>query len=157
MGLDSYLKELTQNSKLTTQNSKMRILAIDYGTKRCGIAVTDELKLIASALATVETTELLDFLQQYCQAEPVERIIVGLPKQVSGELSESETAIATFIEKLQEKLPEMPVSRYDERFTSKIASHILVESGTKKKKRQDKALLDRISATLILQDYLSSL
>ncbi|MFC2273403.1 MAG: Holliday junction resolvase RuvX, partial [Capnocytophaga granulosa] len=104
----------------------MRILAIDYGTKRCGIAVTDELKLIASALATVETTELLDFLQQYCLAEPVERIIVGLPKQVSGELSESETAIATFIEKLQEKLPEMPVSRYDERFTSKIASHILV-------------------------------
>ena len=131
----------------------MRILAIDYGTKRCGIAVTDELKLIASALATVETTELLDFLEKYCQAEPVERIIVGLPKQVSGELSESETAIATFIE----KLPEMPVSRYDERFTSKIASHILVESGTKKKKRQDKALLDRISATLILQDYLSSL
>ena len=123
----------------------MRILAIDYGTKRCGIAVTDELKLIASALATVETTELLDFLQKYCQAEPVERIIVGLPKQVSGELSESEAAIATFIEKLQEKLPEMP------------ASHILVESGTKKKKRQDKALLDRISATLILQDYLSSL
>ena len=75
----------------------MRILAIDYGTKRCGIAVTDELKLIASALATVETTELLDFLQKYCQAEPVERIIVGLPKQVSGELSESETAIATFL------------------------------------------------------------
>ena len=135
----------------------MRILAIDYGTKRCGIAVTDELKLIASALATVETTELLDFLQKYCLAEPVERIIVGLPKQVSGELSENETAIATFIEKLQEKLPEMPVSRDDERFTSKIASHILVESGTKKKKRQDKALLDRISATLILQDYLSSL
>jgi len=147
-------KKITQNSKLKTQ---MRILAIDYGTKRCGIAVTDELKLIASALATVETTELLDFLEKYCQAEQVECIIVGLPKQVSGELSESETAIATFIEKLQEKLPEIPVSRYDERFTSKIASHILVESGTKKKKRQDKALLDRISATLILQDYLSSL
>ena len=135
----------------------MRILAIDYGTKRCGIAVTDELKLIASALATVETTELLDFLEKYCQAEQVECIIVGLPKQVSGELSESEQAIAPFIGKLQEKLPEIPVSRYDERFTSKIASHILVESGTKKKKRQDKALLDRISATLILQDYLSSL
>ena len=135
----------------------MRILAIDYGTKRCGIAVTDELKLIASALATVETTELLDFSAKYCQAEQVERIIVGLPKQVSGELSESEQAIAPFIEKLQEKLPKIPVSRYDERFTSKIASHILVESGTKKKKRQDKALLDRISATLILQDYLSSL
>ena len=134
----------------------MRILAIDYGTKRCGIAVTDELKLIASALATVETPQLLDFLQKYCQ-ESVERIIVGLPKQVSGELSESEQAIAPFIEKLQEKLPKIPVSRYDERFTSKIASHILVESGTKKKKRQDKALLDRISATLILQDYLSSL
>ena len=135
----------------------MRILAIDYGTKRCGIAVTDELKLIASALATVETPQLLDFLQKYCQSESVERIIVGLPKQVSGELSESEQAIAPFIEKLQEKLPKIPVSRYDERFTSKIASHILVESGPKKKKRQDKALLDRISATLILQDYLSSL
>lgn len=135
----------------------MRILAIDYGTKRCGIAVTDELKLIASALATVETTELLDFLEKYCQAEQVECIIVGLPKQVSGELSESEQAIAPFIEKLQEKHPKIPVSRYDERFTSKIASHILVQSGTKKKKRQDKALLDRISATLILQDYLSSL
>ena len=127
----------------------MRILAIDYGTKRCGIAVTDELKLIASALATVETPQLLDFLQKYCQEESVERIIIGLPKQVSGELSESEQAIAPFI--------QIPVSRYDERFTSKIASHILVESGTKKKKRQDKALLDRISATLILQDYLSSL
>ena len=135
----------------------MRILAIDYGTKRCGIAVTDELKLIASPLTTVEASELLDFLQQYCQSESVERIIVGLPKQTSGELSESETAITTFIERLQEKLPEIPVSRYDERFTSKIASHILVESGTKKKKRQDKALLDKISATLILQDYLSSL
>ena len=135
----------------------MRILAIDYGTKRCGIAVTDELKLIASPLTTVEASELLDFLQQCCQTESVERIIVGLPKQTSGELSESETAITTFIEKLQEKLPEIPVSRYDERFTSKIASHILVESGTKKKKRQDKALLDKISATLILQDYLSSL
>ena len=135
----------------------MRILAIDYGTKRCGIAVTDELKLIASALATVETPQLLDFLQKYCQEESGERIIVGLPKQVSGELSESEQAIAPFIEKLQEKLPKIPVSRYDERFTSKIASHILVQSGTKKKKRQDKALLDRISATLILQDYLSSL
>ena len=135
----------------------MRILAIDYGTKRCGIAVTDELKLIASPLTTVEASELLDFVQQYCQSESVERIIVGLPKQTSGELSESETAITTFIEKLQEKLPEIPISRYDERFTSKIASHILVESGTKKKKRQDKALLDKISATLILQDYLSSL
>ena len=111
----------------------MRILAIDYGTKRCGIAVTDELKLIASALATVETTELLDFLEKYCQAEQVERIIVGLPKQVSGELSESEQAIVPFIEKLQEKLPKIPVSRYDERFTSKIASHILVETGTHKK------------------------
>ena len=135
----------------------MRILAIDYGTRRCGIAVTDELKLIASPLTTVEASELLDFLQQYCQSESVERIIVGLPKQTSGELSESETAITTFIERLQEKLPEIPISRYDERFTSKIASHILVESGTKKKKRQDKALLDKISATLILQDYLSSL
>ena len=135
----------------------MRILAIDYGTKRCGIAVTDELKLIASPLTTVEASELLDFVQQYCQSESVERIIVGLPKQTSGELSESETAITTFIEKLQEKLPEIPISRYDERFTSKIASHILVESGTKKKKRQDKALLDKISATLILQEYLSSL
>ena len=110
----------------------MRILAIDYGTKRCGIAVTDELKLIASALATVETPQLLDFLQKYCQEESVERIIVGLPKQVSG-------------------------SRFDERFTSKIASNFVVECGNKNKKRQDKALLDRISATLILQDYLSSL
>lgn len=116
----------------------MRILAIDYGTKRCGIAVTDELKLIASALATVETTELLDFLQQYCQSESVERIIIGLPKQTSGEPSESEAAIVSFMEKLQEKLPEIPVSRYDERFTSKIASHILVESGTKKKNDKTK-------------------
>ena len=104
----------------------MRILAIDYGTKRCGIAVTDELKLIASALATVETPQLLDFLQKYCQAEPVERIIVGLPKQVSGELSESEAAIAPFIEKPQETPPEIPVPRFAERFTTKIATHILV-------------------------------
>ena len=118
----------------------MRILAIDYGTKRCGIAVTDELKLIASALATVETTELLDFLQKYCQAEQVERIIVGLPKQVSGELSESEAAIASFIGKLQEKLPEVPVSRYDERFTSKIASHILGEWYQKEKATRQSAL-----------------
>ena len=135
----------------------MRILAIDYGTKRCGIAVTDELKLIASALATVETPQLLDFLQKYCQEESVERIIVGLPKQVSGELSESEQAIAPFIEKLQETLHKIPVARFDQLFTSKISSNIGVLFVTKKKKRQDKALLDRISATLILQDYLSSL
>lgn len=132
-----------------------RILAIDYGLKRTGIAVTDPLKLIASGLTTVPTTDLLDYLEGYVNKEEVERIVVGAPRRMSNEASELEGTIAGFLLELGKRLPLIPISRQDERFTSKIAARSLVEGGMKKKKRRDKALLDEISATLILQSYLS--
>jgi putative Holliday junction resolvase len=133
-----------------------RILAIDYGTKRVGIAVTDPLKIIASSLTTVHANEILAFLTDYSQKEEIELIVVGLPKQMDGQASDSEIHIAQFLKKLKQSLPLIPVVRYDERYTSKMAFQTLIDAGYKKKQRQDKKLLDSVSATLILQGYLLS-
>ncbi|WP_407556280.1 Holliday junction resolvase RuvX [Winogradskyella sp. 4-2091] len=133
-----------------------RILAIDYGTKRTGLAVTDEMQIIASGLTTVETKTLLQYLKDYTSKEMVERIVVGLPKQMDNTASESEVYIQKFLVQLSKALPEIPVARVDERFTSKMAFQTMIDSGLKKKQRKNKALVDEISATLILQSYLSS-
>ena len=132
-----------------------RILAFDYGTKRTGIAVTDPLQLIASALKTVETSEILPFLKAYCTNEEVVLFVVGLPKQMNNLPSESEQFIKSFIRNLTRTFPEIPIKREDERFTSKMALHSMIDFGIKKKQRQNKALVDEISATLILQSYLN--
>lgn len=132
-----------------------RILAIDYGKVRTGIAVTDELQLIASGLTTVLTKELLSFLITYVETENVETFVVGLPKQMNDEASESEALIRPFLDKLEKKLPNIPIERVDERFTSKMAFQTMIDSGLKKKQRKNKALIDEISATIILQSYLS--
>lgn len=132
-----------------------RILALDYGKVRTGIAVTDELQLIASGLSTVETKKLLPFLEEYTQKESVELFVVGLPKQMDNTESESEVLIKGFLNKLKARFPSIPVERQDERFTSKMAVQSMLDSGMKKKKRRDKALVDEISATLILQAYLN--
>ena len=137
-------------------SSMGRILALDYGIKRTGIAVTDELQIIASGLTTVSTPDLLDYLSEYVENENVELIVVGLPKQMNYEDSDSEFLIATFLVELSEKLPHIPVQRVDERFTSKMAFKTMIDSGLSKKKRRNKALADQISASLILQTYLNS-
>jgi putative Holliday junction resolvase len=131
-----------------------RILAIDFGTKRTGIAVTDELQIIASGLTTVSTKELLQFLKDYIKKEQVELFLVGEPKQMDNTPSESEIYILSFLEKLEKLFPNIPIQRIDERFTSKMAFQTMIDSGLKKKQRKNKALVDEISATLILQSYL---
>jgi len=131
-----------------------RLLAIDYGTKRTGIAVTDPLQIIASGLTTVDTKALLPFLKEYITTETVETFIIGYPKQMDNSDSESEVFIQKFIVQLQKDIPEIPIVRVDERFTSKMAFQTMIDSGLKKKQRQNKALIDEISATLILQSYL---
>ncbi|MGB7396171.1 MAG: Holliday junction resolvase RuvX [Pricia sp.] len=133
-----------------------RLLALDYGKKRTGLAITDELQLIASGLTTVASHELLNFLEDYVAAEKVAQFVVGEPRQMNYTPSESEAYIAPFLVKLKEKFPEIPIARQDERFTSKMAMQSMVEGGMKKKQRRNKALVDEISATLILQAYLSS-
>ena len=131
-----------------------RILAIDFGKKRTGIAVTDELQIIASGLTTVDTSELLTFLKNYIQKENIELFLVGKPKQMDNSASESEVLILPFLEKLEKAIPSIPIKRVDERFTSKMAFQTMIDSGLKKKQRQNKALVDEISATIILQSYL---
>lgn len=133
-----------------------RILAIDYGKKRTGLAVSDTLQLIANGLTTVPTHTLLDFVTAYVQKEPVERIVVGLPKQMNNELSDNMKNIEPFVRALRKKLPEIPVEYVDERFTSVIAHRTMLDAGLKKKDRQNKGLVDEISATIILQSYLES-
>ncbi|NRR91866.1 Holliday junction resolvase RuvX [Winogradskyella undariae] len=133
-----------------------RILAIDYGTKRTGLAVTDEMQIIASGLTTVDTKQLLEYLKKYVSTENVEKIVVGLPKQMDNTASESEVYIKKFLKLLLKEIPQIPVDRVDERFTSKMAFQTMIDSGLKKKQRKNKALVDEISATLILQSYLSS-
>ena len=133
-----------------------RILAIDYGKVRTGIAITDELQIIASGLTTVPTKELIPFLQEYLKEESVELFLVGLPKQMNNEPSESEEFIIPFLKKLKAMFPKIPIIRVDERFTSKIAFQTMIEGGLSKKQRKNKALVDEISATLILQSYLYS-
>jgi len=133
-----------------------RIIAIDYGKKRVGIAVTDPLRIIASGLKTIATEEVFSFLKDYFSNESVELALIGEPKQMNGTPSESTEIIEKFVVQFQIEFPNIKTKRIDERFTSKIASKTLIESGLKKKKRQDKSLLDTISATIILQDYLLS-
>ena len=133
-----------------------RILSIDYGRKRCGIAVTDTLQLAANALTTVRTCELEAFLLDYTAREPVEKIIMGLPVTMRGEPSESMRYITPALRRLHKILPDVPVELYDERFTSVLAHRAMLEGGMKKMQRRDKAVVDRISATIILNDYLSS-
>tara|TARA_R110002073_G_scaffold40547_5_gene115034 strand:+ start:139750 stop:140166 length:417 start_codon:yes stop_codon:yes gene_type:complete len=134
-----------------------RILAIDYGKKRTGIAITDELQLIASGLTTVATETIFTFLTTYFLTEDVELILVGEPKQMNNTPSESEALIQPFIVKLKKEFPNIPITRVDERFTSKMAFQTMIDSGLKKKQRQNKALVDEISATIILQSYLYGL
>ena len=131
-----------------------RLLAIDYGSNRTGIAVTDEMQIIASGLTTVDTKTLMDFLKSYTTKETVNLILIGLPKQMNNELSESEPLILKFIKRLAKELPDMPIQRVDERFTSKMAFQTMIDIGLNKKQRKNKALVDEISATLILQSYL---
>ena len=131
-----------------------RILAFDYGEKRTGLAITDELQIIASGLTTVATKKIFSFLTDYLKNETVELFIVGEPKQLNSKESESEQFIKPFIQKLKTTFPKIPIKRVDERFTSKMAFQSMIDSGLKKKHRQNKALVDEISATLILQSYL---
>ena len=133
-----------------------RILAFDYGEKRTGIAVTDELQIIASGLTTVDTKQLFSFITNYLKKEQVELFVVGEPKQMNNTPSESEALISVFVTKLGQTFPKIPIKRIDERFTSKMAFQSMIDSGLKKKHRQNKALIDEISATLILQTYLST-
>lgn len=134
-----------------------RILAIDYGKKRTGIAVSDPLKLIAGGLTTVATAELMKFLQTYVQKENVDQIVVGLPTTVAGTPSENQTRVRSFVGKLRKIMPQIPVTFYDERFTSAIAHQAMLMGGMKKKDRQNKAKVDEISATIILQSYMESI
>ncbi len=131
-----------------------RLLAIDYGRKRSGIAVTDTLQIIANGLTTVPSHTLIKFLKDYVAKESVELIIVGLPRQMNYEESESMQYIKPFVKKLQKEIPDIPVEYFDERFTSSMAHQTMIDGGLKKKQRQNKALVDEISATIILQGYM---
>ena len=131
-----------------------RLLAIDYGSKRTGIAVTDTLQIIANGLTTVPSHTIINFLKDYISKEPVELIIVGLPRQMNYEESESMQYIKPFVKKLRKEIPDIPVEYFDERFTSRMAQQTMIDGGLKKKQRQNKALVDEISATIILQGYM---
>lgn len=133
-----------------------RIMAIDYGRKRTGVAVTDPLQLIANGLATVPSGELVKFIQSYMAKEPVELIVVGQPKQMNNEPSENMRYVQAFVTHLKRTLPQIPIEYYDERFTSVMAHQAMLDGGLRKKKRQEKALVDEISAVIILQAYLES-
>lgn len=137
-------------------NKMPRILSIDYGQKRTGIAVTDEMQIIASGLTTIPTHTLIDFLKDYFAKEKVEAVLIGEPKQMNGQPSESASVINGFVTHFSNIFPEMKVIRGDERFTSKMAFQTMIDSGLSKKQRQNKGLIDEISATIMLQDYLSS-
>ena len=131
-----------------------RILSIDYGRQRTGIAVTDTSQIIAQGLTTVNTDELMPFIVDYVGREPVERIVVGYPRQTNGEDSENAARVKTFMNQLRKHLPQIPLESFDERFTSVLAHKAMLDSGVHKKTRREKVLVDKISATIILQDYL---
>lgn len=133
-----------------------RVLSIDYGKKRSGIAVTDELRLIASGLTTVGTDTLMDFLRTYLDKENVEIVVIGEPKRLNNEPSEVTPLLEKFVSQFTQQFPTIRVERIDERFTSKMAFQTMIDSGLKKKQRRNKALIDEIAATIILQDYLNS-
>ena len=134
-----------------------RILGIDYGRKRTGVAVTDPLKIVAGNLATVPTHQLMQYIKEYVSREQVERIVVGHPLQLNGQPSESMKYITPFVQRLTKELPDVPVVMYDERFTSAIAHQAMLDGGMKKSDRQDKNRVDAIAATIILNDYLQSI
>ena len=134
-----------------------RILAIDYGRKRVGLAVTDPLRLVANGLDTVHAKDVLVYLQQYMAREEVDKIVVGLPKQMDGSDSESMTYIRPFVNKLRQTFPDKEIVFMDERFTSVLAHKAMLDGGLRKKARQDKALVDKISAVIILQTYMESI
>ena len=131
-----------------------QILAIDYGKARCGIAATDDMQIIASGLDTVQTPVLIEFLKKYFSANRVDEVVIGLPVDLKGNISEVETDILKFIEVFQKEFPMIKVNRFDERFTSKMASFFISQSGKSKKQRQEKGLIDKVSATIILQNFL---
>ena len=137
-------------------DSFMRILSIDYGKKRSGIAVTDPLQIIANGLVTVSTSGLFDFLKAYIQREEVERIVIGKPMQTNGQPSENLQRVEQFVNRWKKAMPAIPIDYYDERFTSVLAHRAMIDSGIGKKARQNKALVDEISATIILQSYMES-
>lgn len=132
-----------------------RILAIDYGLKRTGIAITDEMQIIASGLTTIPSESAIDFLKDYFTKENVIKVLIGEPKQMNGQPSESAEIIEKFIKKFKVAFPQMEIVKVDERFTSKMAIQTMIDSGLKKKQRQNKALVDEIAATIMLQDYLT--
>ena len=133
-----------------------RIVSIDYGKKRTGLAVTDPLQLIAGGLATVSTSELFEYLTQYVAKESVERLVIGEPRQPNGQPSENLARVQQFVNRWRKAMPQIPIEYFDERFTSVLAHQAMLAGGLKKKARQDKALVDEISATIILQDYMRS-
>lgn len=133
-----------------------RILSIDYGRKRTGLAVTDPLQLIAGGLATVSTSSLFEWLQAYIAREPVERIVIGEPLQPNGQPSENLARVQQFVNRWRRAVPSIPIEYYDERFTSVLAHQAMRDAGLRRKARQDKALVDEVSATIILEDYLAS-
>ncbi len=131
-----------------------RIIAIDFGQKRTGIAVTDPLQMIANGLTTIHSKDVIDFLKKYLTSEDVDCIVVGEPRTLQNKASDASRFIEPFVKNLRKQFPEIPVKRMDERFTSSIAFQSMIDSGMKKKKRQDKSIVDTISATLILQSYM---
>ncbi|HCC53088.1 MAG TPA: Holliday junction resolvase RuvX [Porphyromonadaceae bacterium] len=131
-----------------------RIMAIDYGRKRTGIAVTDKMQLIANGLATVPSGETVDYIEAYISREKVDLFVIGEPKQMNNKPSENMRYVEAFVNRLRKVIPDVPITYFDERFTSVMAHKAMIEGGLKKKKRQDKALVDEISATLILQGYM---
>ncbi len=134
-----------------------RLMAVDYGTKRTGVAVSDSLQIIANGLTTVPTHKIFDFFKEYLEKEEVDCVVVGLPKTMKNEYSENMQHIQPFVKKLQAIYPDLKIEFYDERFTSSLAQKAMLAGGLKKKDRQNKALVDEISATIILQDYMESL
>lgn len=131
-----------------------RILSIDYGKKRTGLAVTDPLQLIAGGLVTVSTSELFDYLRQYVEREDVERIVIGEPRQPNGQPSENMQRVVQFVNRWRKAMPAIPIEYFDERYTSVLAHRAMLDAGLRKKARQDKALVDELSATILLQDYM---
>ena len=133
-----------------------RILSIDYGKKRTGVAATDPLQIIANGLATVATNELMAFLKNYIAKEPVERVVIGEPRQPNGQPSENLQRVKQFVAQWKKQVPEIPIELFDERFTSVLAHQAMIDGGLRKKARQNKELVDEISATIILQDYMQA-
>ena len=131
-----------------------RVLSVDYGVRRTGLAVTDPLKIIAGGLTTVETPQLMKYLKEYAAKETVERFVVGLPKQTNGRDSDNLPRVLAFVEQLKKNFPDVPVDMWDERYTSVLAHQTMLQSGIGKKARQNKALVDEISATIILQGWM---